>query len=148
VALLRYGAGIKGKILEAWVLGTLVVTTSIGSEGYGEYPTLDQGDHAHADQAQDFAEAVLKYDHQSKSWSDLQAQSKAALSRYQLPTYDTQIIQSFLMKLDLWDSMSSEQIKIDQQSNWMGELLRLQQYRSTLYFSKWIELKESKQHGV
>lgn len=34
IAPLRYGAGLKGKVLEAWACGTPVVTTTMGDEGY------------------------------------------------------------------------------------------------------------------
>ena len=42
VAPLRFGAGLKGKIVEAWKHGLPVVTTSIGSEGLG---MVDHSDH-------------------------------------------------------------------------------------------------------
>jgi glycosyltransferase involved in cell wall biosynthesis len=35
IAPLRYGAGLKGKVLEAFCCGTPVVTTRVGDEGYG-----------------------------------------------------------------------------------------------------------------
>ncbi|MAT89068.1 MAG: glycosyltransferase [Flavobacteriaceae bacterium] len=46
VAPLRFGAGLKGKILKAWAVGTPVITTAIGIEGMGEglYPSFEVGD--------------------------------------------------------------------------------------------------------
>ena len=35
LAPLRFGAGLKGKVLDAWAVGTPVVTTPIGAEGFG-----------------------------------------------------------------------------------------------------------------
>jgi hypothetical protein len=57
VAPLRYGAGMKGKIGEAMALGLPVVTTSIGTEGFG----LTPGDNVLVgDTAKDFAQQVLR----------------------------------------------------------------------------------------
>ncbi len=46
VAPLRFGAGLKGKILKAWAVGTPVITTAIGIEGMGEglYPSFEVRD--------------------------------------------------------------------------------------------------------
>jgi glycosyltransferase involved in cell wall biosynthesis len=57
VAPLRYGAGMKGKVAEAMAAGLPVVTTSIGSQGFGAV----SGEHCIiADSAGDFAVAVIR----------------------------------------------------------------------------------------
>jgi len=43
LAPLRFGAGIKGKVAEAWARGTPVVTTPIGSEGMWTGPGVGSG---------------------------------------------------------------------------------------------------------
>jgi glycosyltransferase involved in cell wall biosynthesis len=55
VAPLRYGAGMKGKVVEAMAWGVPVVTTSVGAQGLG----LTPGEHALvADEAAPFAAAL------------------------------------------------------------------------------------------
>lgn len=53
---LRYGAGVKGKVVEALYHGTAIVTTSIGAEG------ISEAEHVMMikDRPQEFAEAVVK----------------------------------------------------------------------------------------
>jgi len=55
IAPLRYGAGVKGKIVEAMYNGLPVVTTSIGAEG------IEQADQLFiiADTAEEYAKAVI-----------------------------------------------------------------------------------------
>ncbi len=53
---LRYGAGIKGKVLEAMYNGAVVVTTSIGAEGIKEASDVLTV----RDEADEFAEAVME----------------------------------------------------------------------------------------
>lgn len=67
VAPLRYGAGVKGKILTALAHGLPVVTTSIGAEG------ISDGDEMLvADDAVSFAEAVCKLHMDDDLWHRLQ----------------------------------------------------------------------------
>ena len=56
VAPIRYGGGIKIKVLEAMACGRPVVTTSIGAEGIAE---SDEGALMIADDPEDFADAVV-----------------------------------------------------------------------------------------
>jgi len=56
VAPIRYGGGIKIKVLEAMACGRPVVTTSIGAEGIAE---SDEGALMIADDSEDFADAVV-----------------------------------------------------------------------------------------
>ena len=53
---LRYGAGVKGKVLDALRSGVPVVTTSIGAEGIGIVPGQDA---VVAETAEELAEAVI-----------------------------------------------------------------------------------------
>ena len=54
VAPLRYGAGVKGKVIEALYYGAAVLTTSVGAEGIPDAETVLKI----ADDAADFAEAA------------------------------------------------------------------------------------------
>lgn len=66
VAPLRYGAGVKGKILTALAHGLPVVTTSVGAEGLGD------GGHLYvADSAESFADGVCHLYNDEKAWNDL-----------------------------------------------------------------------------
>jgi GT2 family glycosyltransferase len=56
VAPLRFGAGLKGKVVEAMRAGTPVVTTSVGAEGIGKA----EGQLAIADDPTDFASAIVE----------------------------------------------------------------------------------------
>lgn len=68
VAPLRFGAGIKGKILEAINFGLPVVTTSIGAEGIG----LANGKSVLiADSASEFSDAVLSLHQNRELWESL-----------------------------------------------------------------------------
>lgn len=68
IAPLRFGAGIKGKILEAINYGVPVVTTSIGAEGIG----LSDGENVFiADSADGFVEAVARLHRDRELWERL-----------------------------------------------------------------------------
>ena len=72
VAPLRYGAGIKGKIVEAMSYGLPVVTTSIGAEGLG----LKDGEDAMiADDPAEFAAKVLQLCTSPITWSKVSENS-------------------------------------------------------------------------
>ena len=53
---LRYGAGVKGKVVEALYYGAPIVTTSIGAEGILQV----EGTLLVEDEAKDFAETVAR----------------------------------------------------------------------------------------
>lgn len=61
---LRYGAGIKGKILESLEWQIPIVTTSIGAEGMPEAANYM----AIADTANDFARAILRIYYDEETW--------------------------------------------------------------------------------
>lgn len=67
VAPLRFGAGVKGKILTAFAHGLPVVTTSIGAEGISEGEEM-----LVADDAASLAEAICKLHTDDSLWHQLQ----------------------------------------------------------------------------
>ncbi len=78
VAPLRYGAGMKGKIGMAMAMGLPVVTTSIGAEGMG----LVDGTHALvADDAEGFAEAVVRLYRDDGLWETLSVEARRLAGR-------------------------------------------------------------------
>lgn len=76
VAPLRYGAGVKGKVVEAMRYGVPIVTTSIGLQG------LEAARHAitACDEPQSFASCVLELLHSDSRWLEASA-AELAFSR-------------------------------------------------------------------
>jgi glycosyltransferase involved in cell wall biosynthesis len=73
VAPLRWGAGMKGKVGMAMAMGLPVVTTSIGAEGMG----LVHGTNALvADDAQAFAEAVVRLYRDNGLWTSISEEAR------------------------------------------------------------------------
>src|SRR5206468_4546511 len=70
IAPLRSGAGTKGKVIQSLVLGTPVVTTSVGAEGLG----LVSGRHALiANEPRSFANAMVRLTENAQLWRELSA---------------------------------------------------------------------------
>jgi len=67
VAPLRFGAGIKGKVVEAMRYGVPTVTTSIGAEGIGN----DENTLLIADDAESFADEVIGVYGDQESWEEV-----------------------------------------------------------------------------
>lgn len=78
VAPLRYGAGIKGKIVEAMYNGIPVVTTSIGAEGIKDAEKIMKI----ADDQEDFAEKVLNLYNDEKELQKMSLDSRKNISKY------------------------------------------------------------------
>lgn len=78
VAPLRYGAGTKGKILDALAFGTPVVTTSIGAEGFAPYV---QDALVIADDAPGLAAAVAWLVRDDAAWSERRDKSLEVAER-------------------------------------------------------------------
>lgn len=131
LAPLRFGAGIKGKLIEAMQCGTPSVTTLIGAESM-------QGKFAWngfiEDNPETFANKAILLYHDEKLWLDAQKKGLDILNQRYLRT--------------LFEALFKEQIQSLQNnlvqhrlSNFMGELLQHHTLRSTKYMSKWIEEK-------
>ncbi len=79
VAPLRYGAGVKGKVNQSMARGQPVVATTCAVEGMH---LRDGDDVLVADDATDFADAVLRVYHDAALWHRLAANGRANVDRH------------------------------------------------------------------
>ncbi len=131
LAPLRFGAGIKGKILDAMICGTPNVTTPIGAEGmHGEAAWPG----AVTRTAQAFADQSVQLYRDETRWLNAQQLGLALLSeRYRQSVHGPALIER-LMQV----RQHLEQLRRD---NFTGSMLRHHQHKSTQYMAQWIEAK-------
>lgn len=131
LAPLRFGAGIKGKLIDAMQAGTPTVTTSIGAEGmHADYPWSGHI----ADTAAEFANAAIWLYQNSPEWRS--AQQKAIIIINGL--YDTRILRQ---KLEGSIAEVQDNLQEHRNRNFTGSMLLHHTLASTKYMSKWIEAK-------
>ncbi|TDE00846.1 glycosyltransferase [Flavobacterium sandaracinum] len=131
LAPLRFGAGIKGKLLEAMQCGTPSVTTSIGSESmHGDL--LWNG--FITDDIVDFADRAVQL-HQDKTlWLKAQQDGIEIINqRYSKGLFES----DFRTKMEFLRS----NLQQHRWNNFMGAMLQHHTLRSTKYMSRWIEEK-------
>ncbi|WP_264552400.1 glycosyltransferase [Flavobacterium sp. N2038] len=131
LAPIRFGAGLKGKLLEAMQCGTPSITTSIGSEAM--HANLPWNGFI-TDDIQEFAkQAVLLYEDENL-WKQAQKNGVVIINEcYQKNNYADDLIIKVKSLL-----MNSDEHRLH---NFMGNLLQHHAFRSTMYMSKWIEAK-------
>ncbi|EDM43956.1 putative glycosyltransferase [unidentified eubacterium SCB49] len=133
LAPIRFGAGLKGKLLDAMFYGTPAVTTSIGAEGmYGV------GVHAGGveDEVAQFVNRAVLLHEQEEDWLLSQQDGFTILNtRFNTDLHS----QSLLRQIQ----HISETIKAHRASNFMGQILQQQSMQAAKYLSKWIALKNS-----
>ncbi|MEW5677265.1 glycosyltransferase family 4 protein [Flavobacterium enshiense] len=134
LAPIRFGAGIKGKLLEAMVYGTPTVTTAIGAEAmYGNLPWNG----FIADDNQAFvASAVVLYS-EEEVWKNVQ-QNGFEMVKERFAEH------SYLYDLQTKIGYLNANLKSHRQQNFIGMLLQHHTMQSTHYMSKWIEEKNKK----
>ena len=131
LAPLRFGAGIKGKLLEGMRAGTPSVTTAIGAEGMqGDFPWNG----IVTDEAEAFAKAAVHLYQERTAWLGAQQNGIRILENI----YNGQTVKERLRS-------TIKTIQTDVQThrvrNFVGSMLQQQQMASTKYMSKWIEEK-------
>lgn len=131
LAPLRFGAGIKGKIIDAMLCGTPNVTTPVGAEAmHGDEPWPG----AVTCSARAFADGAVQLYKDKTQWLDAQAKAQALLSnRYQQSIHGPALIERLV-----GCQQSLGNIRRD---NFTGSMLRHHQHKSTQYMAQWIEAK-------
>jgi glycosyltransferase involved in cell wall biosynthesis len=128
---LRFGAGIKGKLLEAMQCATPSVTTSIGAESMcGDL----MWNGAIADDVQVFVDKAVELYREKSLW--LQAQEngfRIIEERYLKSVFEDDFIKH-ISKLEV-------ELIEHRLCNFMGAMLQHHSLTSTKYMSRWIEEK-------
>ncbi len=131
LAPLRFGAGIKGKLLEAMQCGTPSVTTGIGAESMQGF--LPWSGFV-ADDPDIFADLAVQLYQDKAVWLQAQKNGLAIVEqRYLITLFETE----FKLQIDNLQS-NLQQHRLN---NFMGSLLQHHTLKSTKYMSKWIEAK-------
>ncbi|KPG95854.1 glycosyltransferase [Pseudomonas sp. RIT-PI-q] len=131
LAPLRFGAGIKGKIVDAMLCGTPNVTTPIGAEAmHGD----EQWPGAVTPTAREFAHSAVRLYSDKAHWLNAQALGQTLLAnRYQQSIHGPALIKKLI---DCQQHLV--QLRRD---NFTGSMLRHHQHKSTQYMAQWIEAK-------
>ncbi|MDN3474781.1 glycosyltransferase [Pseudoalteromonas sp. APC 3355] len=131
LAPLRFGAGIKGKLLEAMIMQTPSVTTNIGAEGmHNDLPWPGKI----ANTADDFANAAVEMYTNQSDFEQAQQDGNTLLNTL----YDKAQLSTVLIKKI--DSISSD-LNAHREKNFTGQMLKHHTMRSTQYMSQWIAEK-------
>ncbi|MEB0076220.1 glycosyltransferase [Pseudomonas sp. CCI3.2] len=136
LAPLRFGAGIKGKLLDAMLCGTPSVTTPIGAEAmHGELPWPG----AVVSSANEIAAAAVELYRDENLWTAAQAKGWALLeARYR----HQQHCASLITRIE----ECRQNLQQHRLQNFTGAMLRHHHHKSTQYMAQWIEAKNRNAH--
>jgi glycosyltransferase involved in cell wall biosynthesis len=134
LAPIRFGAGIKGKLLEAMQCGTPNVTSSIGAEAMAG--NLDWNGFI-KDNPNEFVDAAVRLYEDENLWKQSQENGFEILDkRYKKTLFEREFITEINSHLD--------NLKQHRSKNFIGSILQHHLVSSTKYMSKWIEEKNKK----
>jgi glycosyltransferase involved in cell wall biosynthesis len=134
LAPLRFGAGLKGKLLEAMQCGTPSVTTSIGAESmHGDLPWNG----FIANDVEIFVTESVRLYHNKRLWLQAQENGIKIINR----RYVRVLFENDFKRQIKWLQDNLQQHRT---SNFMGSLLQHHTMKSTKYMSMWIEEKNKK----
>ena len=131
LAPLRFGAGIKGKLVDAMLCGTPSITTPVGAEAMhaGEPWPGAIGQSASA-----LAEAAVRLYQDPNAWHQAQQQGQALLAaRYSQHVHGPALIERL--------AECRANLAHLRRDNFTGTMLRHHHHKSTQYMSQWIEAK-------
>ncbi|AZF57986.1 glycosyltransferase [Pseudomonas sp. R11-23-07] len=131
LAPLRFGAGIKGKLVDAMLCGTPNVTTPIGAEAMGDdqpWPGVIEHD------APALASAAVSLYQDRERWTEAQEHGRQLLARrYDQATHGPALVACL--------EQCRGNLAAHRRDNFTGSMLRHHAHKSTQYMSQWIEAK-------
>jgi glycosyltransferase involved in cell wall biosynthesis len=134
LAPLRFGAGIKGKLLDAMLAGTPNVTSTIGAESM--HGIMDWSGFI-ADEIDDFVRVAIELYTNESSWKKAQSNGfEICEKRYSKTNFESDFA---LLINEIQENISKRR-----EFNFIGEILKHHTVSSTKYMSKWIEEKNKK----
>jgi hypothetical protein len=131
LAPLRFGAGIKGKLIEAMQCGTPSVTTTIGAESmYGDLPWNGFV----SDDIQVFADKAVELYQDATLWLKAQENGFEIIEKCYLKSLFENDFVKYILEIQT-------HLKQHRLHNFMGTMLQHHTLTSTKYMSRWIEEK-------
>ncbi len=134
LAPLRFGAGIKGKLLDAMTMQTPSITTSIGSEGMHDqepWPGVI------TDDITEFVEAAVTLYNDEEAWLAAQKNALPLLDAL----YDSRQLGPKLISKIIQTEKNLVQHRLN---NFIGAMLKHHSMTSTKYMSQWIAAKNAR----
>lgn len=133
LAPIRFGAGIKGKLLDAMIMQTPSVTTSLGSEGMHHqepWPGVV------TDDITEFVTAAVELYNDEQAWIDAQQHASSLLKK----NYDKNILGPKLITkiIEVTENLDAHRL-----ANFTGSMLKHHSMMSTKYMSQWIAAKNA-----
>ncbi len=136
LAPLRFGAGLKGKLVDAMQNGTPCVMTTIASEGmFGAM----EANGIITDEPQHFADAASQVYRNEALWEKYQSYGFDILEKR------FEGVKHFSMFLEKAVKIKAG-LKQHRTQNVIGQMLQLHSMKSTKYMAKWIEAKNKTEH--
>ena len=128
---LRFGAGLKGKIIDAMLNGTPCVTTTIGAEGL--YDNFDPNGYIE-DDPQGFADKAISLYNDRVLWTDKQKNGFDVINkRFRKMEHEKTLLDKLT---EIKTTLKKHRLQ-----NFMGAMLRHHSLQSSKYMGKWIEEK-------
>lgn len=134
LAPLRFGAGIKGKLVDSMTFGTPSITTSIGAEGMHNHLPWNG---TIIDQAEAFASAAVSLYTDENAWQKAQLLGIEIIDQ----VYDAEKLHN---KLSTAIDQLTEGLITHRKQNFIGVMLQHHSLASTKFMSKWIEEKKTR----
>jgi glycosyltransferase involved in cell wall biosynthesis len=126
LAPLRFGAGLKGKLIDAMQCGTPFVTTEIGAEGmFCDFYNDEMA----------FATAAVALYTDENSWKTAQKNGVEIINNY----FDKTVFGTLFINTIINLQNNLKQHRTD---NFIGQILQHHTLQSTKYMSRWIEEKQ------
>lgn len=134
LAPLRFGAGLKGKIVDGFLVKTPCVTTPIGQEGISDNQNWGGMVAGTADNSRQLADYAIQLYSEQSLWEQC---SKNTTGIIEQQFNYREHADSLLNRLNALQN----DLKTHRKHNFYGRILRHNLYRSQYYMSKWIEEK-------
>lgn len=133
LAPIRFGAGIKGKLLDAMITQTPSITTTLGSEGMYD---SEQWPGIITDDMQEFVNSAISLYKDENLWFEKQKHCLELLKS----KYDSNILgKALIVKL----LEVSKNLNEHRMNNFTGSMLKHHTMASTKYMSQWISVKNA-----
>lgn len=134
LAPLRFGAGLKGKLLDAMLFGLPSVTTQIGAEGMNG--NLPYGGTITASK-EEFINASIQLYSEEKLWNQAQQNGFSILEKRFQKNLFSEAFKMHIRNL-------TANLQNHREQNFFGQILQHHTLQSTKYLGKWIEAKNKK----